>query len=291
MQQRRHGHGKRPQRPRIDIAQLERVGIVLDFLPFGNRRDPHKHHQKEPVVQALGYRRFTLLDGIPLNFNDIDFLERVSLLSEVLKTIIRLHDTRRGLRSNVVLACYKERDSSTCFPVTPIEEDDVELLVKAFDERERVNIVLDFEAIERMLEDKSLPKLAIRVPPTPIHYEDLTPTARDNLRAAVERIVQEREAEFVEFFNMAEPINIRLHAIELLPGIGKKTLRKVLQYRTRKRFESYEEIHSIIKMDPVQALTEKILEELEGRASYYLFVKPRERGKPFLDYLGRLTAH
>lgn len=280
----RHQRGERP-----DIAYLERIGIVLDFLPFGNRKDPHRHHQKEPVVQALGYTHFTLLDGIPLNFNDIDFLEKVTLLSEVYKTII-YPDSRKGVgRTSVFLACMRTREAMTCYPTTPLDENDVELLLASFERGQNVSIVSDFEKFENIVISRGFPKYMIRVPPTPIAYDDLTPTARDNLERAVSLIIKEREHEFVEFFNIAEPINVRLHAIELLPGIGKKTLKKILQHRLQKPFTSFEDVHKVAKIDPVAALTEKILEEIEGRATYYLFVRPRERDKPFLGYLQRLA--
>lgn len=296
MRQRRHR--RRAEKPTSDPAQLERIGLVLDYMPFGNRRDPHKHHQKEPVVQAIGYRYFTLLDGVPLNFSDIDFFEKISLLSETLKTIIRLGETRKGLRANVILACYREVQRTVCLPLTPLDEADRKLLEASFEEHERVSVLSDFSEMEEFLKSKGTPSKMIRVPPTPISYEDLSPTARDNLRGAIERIVKEREKEFVQFFNIAEPINVRLHAIELLPGIGKKTLRRVLQYRVHKPFESFDEVHSIIKVDPVNSLVEKILEEIRGEAAYYLFVKPQsraeegveaERGKPFLDYISRIS--
>jgi putative nucleotide binding protein len=294
MQQRRRR--RKPLKPRPDPAQLERIGLVLDYMPFGNRRDPHKHHQKEPVVQAIGFRYFTLLDGIPLNFSDVDFFEKVSLLSEMLKTIIRLRESRKGLRTNVILACYRGAQETLCLPLTSLDEMDRKLLEASFEEYERVKVLSDLSEMEEFLKSKGMPLKMIRVPPTPIRYDDLSPTARDNLRGAIERIVREREKEFVQFFNIAEPINVRLHAIELLPGIGKKTLRRVLQYRARKPFESFDEIHSVIKVDPVSSLVEKILEEIRGEASYYLFVRPQpeegaevERGRPFLDYISRIS--
>jgi putative nucleotide binding protein len=291
--QRPHSGRRTPRQQRgerFDIASFERVGVVLDFLPFGNRRDPHRHHQREPVVQALGVRGFTLLDGIPLNFNDIDFLEKVTLLSEVYKTLI-YPDTRRGVgRLSLFLACLKERESTACFPSNPLSDEEMELLLDSFETRQKIVVFNDFDKFEELVTSKGLPRPMIRVPPTPIHYEDLTPTARDNLEKAVSLIVKERESEFVEFFNIAEPINVRLHAIELLPGIGKKTLKKILQYRLQKPFSSFEEVHKVAKIDPVTALTEKILEEIRGESTYYLFVKPPSRDKPFLGYLQRLSA-
>ncbi len=127
-----------------------------------------------------------------------------------------------------------------------------------------------------------------------IEYEDLTPMARSMLPSIVEQIVRSKEPVFVEFFNIAEPINIRLHTLSLLPGVGKKTLQKILEERSRKPFESFEDIKQRTHIDPVKALVERILEELKGGQKYYLFVLPprREREQPvkpiFFNYLGRI---
>ncbi|OYT40860.1 MAG: RNA-binding protein, partial [Desulfurococcales archaeon ex4484_58] len=71
--------------------------------------------------------------------------------------------------------------------------------------------------------------------PIVIRYDDLTSVARTNLEEAVKRIILENEKTFVEFFNIAEPVNIRMHAFELLPNIGKKTMRTLIEEREVKR--------------------------------------------------------
>ncbi|ABN69878.1 Protein of unknown function DUF655 [Staphylothermus marinus F1] len=124
--------------------------------------------------------------------------------------------------------------------------------------------------------------------PIYIVYDDLTSVARTNLEEAVKRIILENEKYFVEFFNIAEPVNIRLHALELLPGIGKKTMRSILYERERKRFESFKDIRERTKIDPVKVLTERIIDELRGGEKYYLFIKPPERKGIYLGYLERI---
>jgi putative nucleotide binding protein len=126
-----------------------------------------------------------------------------------------------------------------------------------------------------------------------IEYEDLTSVARDVLPQVVEEIVKRKEPLFVEFFNIAEPLSLRFHSLELLPGVGKRTLKRILEYREKKPFESFEEIREQAHIDPVKALVERIIEELKGGQKYYLFVRPprREREQPvpplFLDYLSK----
>lgn len=122
-------------------------------------------------------------------------------------------------------------------------------------------------------------------------YEDLTTIARSNLERIVRDIVVEKERVFSEFFNVAEAINIRLHSLELLPGIGKKTLMIILDERKKKPFENFEDIKKRVKIsDPVKILTERIIMEIQRTEKYYLFVEPYPPSPNyiFLNYLHHL---
>jgi len=125
-----------------------------------------------------------------------------------------------------------------------------------------------------------------------IDYNALTSFAKDMLPQIVEKIVTEREKVFVEIFNIAQPITIKLHALELIPTIGKKHLRIILEERRKKPFESYKDLVERGKIsNPVKLLTERILKELMGREKYYLFVKPiYTSGTIYLGYLPRMYA-
>ena len=104
---------------------------------------------------------------------------------------------------------------------------------------------------------------------------DLTSYAREELNGVLDRILEEREREFVEFFNKAGPITTRLHSLELLPGIGKKHMWDIIESR-RKPFTSYEDIKKRVPLmpEPRRSLKERIMKELEGGEKYYLFVLP-----------------
>lgn len=121
-----------------------------------------------------------------------------------------------------------------------------------------------------------------------ITYNELTSVARTNLPEALRRIIVENERVFVEFFNIAEPINIRLHALELLPEVGRKTMMTILEARGRQRFASFEEIKERVKLDPVKVLVERIVREMSGGEKYYLFIRPREPTGLYLGYLEKL---
>jgi putative nucleotide binding protein len=121
-----------------------------------------------------------------------------------------------------------------------------------------------------------------------ICYDDLTMVAKGNLPPIVRRIVEEREKLFVMFFNLAKPITLRLHSLELLPGIGKRTLKIILEERRRKPFESFQDIHERTRIpDPAGMLAERILSEIRGEEKYYLFVPPprRQRSSIYVGYL------
>jgi len=125
-----------------------------------------------------------------------------------------------------------------------------------------------------------------------IEYEDLTSLAKSNLPSIVEQIVRSREQIFVEFFNITGPITIRFHSLELLPGVGKKTVSRILEQREKEPFKSFEDIAKRTGIDPVKVIVDRIVMELQGGQKYYLFVEPprREMNEPvkpvFLNYLG-----
>ncbi|AAY80016.1 DUF655 domain-containing protein [Sulfolobus acidocaldarius] len=123
-------------------------------------------------------------------------------------------------------------------------------------------------------------------------YEDLTTVAREELVKVLRNIILQKEEIFVKFFNTAEPLTLKLHALELLPNIGKKTLRIILEERRKQLFTSYKDIESRIGVkDVVNILEERIIKELQGGEKYYLFVYPVEEIKKVVEkpiYVGYL---
>ncbi|MBI5148302.1 DUF655 domain-containing protein [Candidatus Pacearchaeota archaeon] len=104
--------------------------------------------------------------------------------------------------------------------------------------------------------------------------EKLTETAKIQLKEFIEKSVKDDESKFVEFFNSAQPINTRLHQLELLPGFGIKHTKAIIEEREKKSFSNFEDIKKRISNipDPKRAIEKRILEELEGQERYKLFV-------------------
>lgn len=107
-----------------------------------------------------------------------------------------------------------------------------------------------------------------------ITYSELTPIAQDNLPKVVREIVITNSKRFVDAINNAQLLTPRLHSLELLPGIGKVTVRKILEERAKSPFTSMEELKARTGLqDPVKVITERILKELTGEEKYKIFVR------------------
>jgi len=107
-----------------------------------------------------------------------------------------------------------------------------------------------------------------------LSYDELTPTAKGELEPVVEKIISKSEQRFVEFYNTAVPISLKMHMLNLLPGFGKKTLIDTLEERHKKPFESFEDIRNRVKtlQKPEKFIRERIMLELENpEEKYHLF--------------------
>jgi len=108
-----------------------------------------------------------------------------------------------------------------------------------------------------------------------LNREKLTESAKEQLQEFIKKVVREREKQFIDFFNTSEAINKRVHQIELLPGMGKKHMREILDKRKEKPFESFNEMKNRISNlpDPEKAIEKRIFQELTNLERYNLFIK------------------
>ncbi|MEM2442587.1 MAG: DUF655 domain-containing protein [Candidatus Bathyarchaeia archaeon] len=105
-------------------------------------------------------------------------------------------------------------------------------------------------------------------------YDELTANAKMELESVIEKIVLSREKFFVNFFNTAKPITPRMHALELIPGIGKKYMWKIIEEREKKPFESFQDLQKRVNIpNPAKLITKRIIEELSGDSKYRLFTR------------------
>ncbi len=102
----------------------------------------------------------------------------------------------------------------------------------------------------------------------------LTATAKNELALVVEHVVDGEEQKFVGFFNKAQPLTMRMHQLELLPGLGKKHMWEILEARKAKPFENFDDLKKRVKLlpDPKVVVIKRIMLELEGEQKYKVFV-------------------
>jgi putative nucleotide binding protein len=146
----------------------------------------------------------------------------------------------------------------------------------------------EFRLLELTLEDDADVSIGDRIVLSPaddrervnrireVEYDDLSNAAHSELEYVVEEIVDRHERRFVDFYNDAQPITLRLHQLNLLPGIGKKLRNDVLDERKRAPFESFEELEERIAglHDPKGVLVDRIMEELRDEdLKYRTFVE------------------
>ncbi|MBI4738366.1 DUF655 domain-containing protein [Candidatus Woesearchaeota archaeon] len=104
-------------------------------------------------------------------------------------------------------------------------------------------------------------------------YNKLTSTGRTNLEYAIKDLVKANEAKFIDFFNKAQPMTVRMHQLELIPGVGKKHMNAILEEREKGLFTSLEELKSRVKLmpDPEGAIVKRIMNEIEGLEKHRIF--------------------
>jgi putative nucleotide binding protein len=177
----------------------EEEAIVLDFLPNGYPFDNRPSHIKTPIVQAIGKKRFTLLELCP----------------------------KKGVF------------------LQPNEE-----VYIGEGKREQIHHILG-----------------------KLQYDKLTNTAKSTLEFTLKDMVKEREKDIVEFFNKAQPITIRMHQLELLPGLGKKHMNAIIEAREEKGFESFQDLKTRVKLipNPEKTIIRRIILEMEGKEKWRLF--------------------
>ena len=114
-----------------------------------------------------------------------------------------------------------------------------------------------------------------------IGYEELSSGAKVELPYALQKIVLDRQEFYLRFFNEAGPLTTRMHALELLPGIGKKLMWAVLNERKKGPFKNFEDLTERVKgiYNPEKLIAKRIEDEIaDDRIKYRIFTAdPRRR--------------
>lgn len=105
--------------------------------------------------------------------------------------------------------------------------------------------------------------------------DKLTGTAKSEMEFVIHDVVSKNEEKFVEFFNKSQPLSTRMHALELLPGLGKKHMWEIVEERRGEPFKSFEDIKKRVKLlpDPKKLIVKRIIQEITGQEKHRLFVR------------------
>jgi len=107
-----------------------------------------------------------------------------------------------------------------------------------------------------------------------LDYEHISSSSQTELQGVVENIVTKNESKFVEYLNNAQPLTPRIHALELIPGIGKTYMKIMLEERDKKKFESYDDLQERVGFkEPIKHISDRIMDEITGESRMNLFVK------------------
>jgi len=98
-----------------------------------------------------------------------------------------------------------------------------------------------------------------------MQFNKISASAQSELLTVANKIVAENEQRFVDYLNNAQPLTPRIHALELIPGIGKTYMKVMLEEREKKKFESFADLQDRVGFkEPIKQISKRIMEEISG---------------------------
>ena len=108
-----------------------------------------------------------------------------------------------------------------------------------------------------------------------VSFNELTNAAQSELPFVIAQIIKAHEGRFVTFFNEAQAITTRFHMLELLPGLGKKTMWAIIEERKKGPFKDFADLAKRVPMaHQLEKLVAKRIEDelANPDEKYRLFV-------------------
>ena len=105
-------------------------------------------------------------------------------------------------------------------------------------------------------------------------YNRISTSSQSEMPSVVEKIISQNEKRFIQYLNNAQPLTPRIHALELIPGIGKTYMKVMLDEREKTPFTDFNDLQNRVGLkEPIKQLTKRIVEEITGETRMNLFVK------------------
>ena len=108
-----------------------------------------------------------------------------------------------------------------------------------------------------------------------IGFNELTNASQSELPFVMLQIIKAHEPRFVQFFNESQAITTRFHMLELLPGLGKKTMWSIIEERKKGPFKDFADISQRVPLaHQIEKLVAKRIEQelANPDEKYRLFV-------------------
>ena len=107
-----------------------------------------------------------------------------------------------------------------------------------------------------------------------LEHNQISSSAQSELNSVVEKIVIHNEKRFVDYLNNSQPLTPRIHALELIPGIGKTYMKTMLEEREKKKFTDFKDLQERVGLkEPAKQIAKRIIEEITGETRMSLFVR------------------
>ena len=243
--------------------KYEEYAYVLDFNSRG--KSSTVRGREGIIVTAIGEDRLTLLEVLGIPNSTFEIGEKIYIgkdgRTKVLSVLGKMEYDK------ISSSAQSELQTVVQTIVTAIGEDRLTLL-------EILGIPnTTFEIGEKIYIGKDGRTKVLSVLGK-MEYDKISSSAQSELPTVVQTIVTANESKFVEYLNNARPLTPRIHALELIPGIGKTYMKTMLEEREKKKFESYQDLQDRVGFkDPVKHISERIMDEITGESRMNLFVK------------------
>ena len=95
---------------------------------------------------------------------------------------------------------------------------------------------------------------------------DLSNAASIELPIVIQQIIEESPDVFIQqFFNRAGNLSLKMHAFELLPGVGNKKAMEMVASRGRVGWENFAQLNEDCNINAAELLAKRFISEIEDR--------------------------
>ena len=96
---------------------------------------------------------------------------------------------------------------------------------------------------------------------------DLSNAASQEMPIVIQQIIEESPDVFIQqFFNRAGNLSLKMHAFEVLPGVGNKKAMEMVASRGRVGWESFEQLNGDCNINAAELLARRFVSEIEDRS-------------------------